>query len=80
MRAFFEGCGYVCKMIDVPQARSAYHNGCEVYMVSTLHVMVSKDRAVKAETLFNEQIRQRFLSPDLGAKLAIKKAIQIVQK
>ena len=75
MRGFFEGCGYACKMIDVPFTRRAYHNRCEVDMRPTLHVMVDKDNAVTAEKLFEQHIKERFLSPDLGAKLAIRKAI-----
>ncbi len=80
MRGFFEGCGYTCKMINIPVMRPEYHNRCEVDIRPTLHVMTDNDNAVAAEKLFEQHIRERFLSPDLGAKLAVKKAILTLKR
>lgn len=76
MRAFFEGCGYKCDMKEVPKYRRGYHDKCEIDMIPTLHVTIAKGKAVKAEKLFEETIKARFLSTDLGSKQAVRKAIK----
>lgn len=73
VRAFFEGCGYTCRMVEVPRWRQTSHGTGTMDMIPEMHVDVS-GQTFRADNLIDETIKARLMSTDLAAKLAIKKA------
>jgi len=79
IKSFFEGCGYTCKPMAVGNWEPAYHNRSEWVECPRLFVEVGKQH-IRADELLAETIKARMLSTDLGSKLAVKKAIQKLNK
>ncbi len=73
-KAFFEGCGYPCRMVEIPHYRQLTHGTGTVDMIPELHVNVS-GQMFRADRLFNETVKARLMSNDLAAKQAVKKAV-----
>lgn len=71
IQAFFEGLGYACEMVEIPQCRKVTHGNDEVAMIPSLHVEVFADHFLPADLLMNEYAKMAILRPSNSAEANI---------
>ncbi len=79
IQTFFEGLGYACEMVEVPQCRKATHGADEVTMSPSLHVIID-GFGLKAASLMNEYAKNMILRPHSSAEANVDQAARTLMK
>lgn len=75
LKAFFEGLGYQCKMVDVPVVEKRSHGTSPVREHEELHVHAA-GADIPAKKLMNEYVKVNILRPVGSSEANIDQAVR----
>lgn len=62
LASYLEHIGYQTEMVEVTEWRNEYHNRCESYQVSRLHVVLSDGSKKPAKQFFEKLIDETIIN------------------